>query len=103
MTQLTKQIAMLERIDQLIRLKATGRPKHLAERLGVSEATVFRIIETMKILNAPVNYDLTRQSYVYTEKNKFRFGFYVEELDSRTERILTGGSSFGNLRNLINF
>ena len=48
MRQLSKQIALLERMDQLVRLKATGRPKKLAERLQVSEATVFRIIDTMK-------------------------------------------------------
>lgn len=103
MRQLSKQIEMLERIDQLIRLKATGRPKQLAERLEVSEATVFRIIETMKTLNAPINYDLTRQSYVYTEKNRFKFGFYIEELDNHSERTFSGGSAFGNLRKLINF
>jgi predicted DNA-binding transcriptional regulator YafY len=101
MAKLTQQIAVLERIDQLIRLKTTGRPKQLAERLEVSEATVFRMIETMKELNAPICYDLARQSYVYTEATNFKCGFYVEELDETSERNLSGGYGFGNMKRLL--
>lgn len=103
MAKLTQQIAVLERIDQLIRLKATGRPKQLAERLEVSEATVFRMIETMKELNAPICYDLTRQSYVYTQTTNFKCGFYGEELDEISERNLSGGCGFGNMKRLLKF
>ena len=103
MAKLTQQIAILERIDQLIRLKATGRPKQLAERLGVSEATVFRMIETMKEMNAPICYDLTRQSYIYTETTSFKCGFYVEELDASTERNLSGGCCFASMKKLLAF
>ncbi|AEM72108.1 hypothetical protein Murru_3087 [Allomuricauda ruestringensis DSM 13258] len=103
MAKLTQQIAILERIDQLIRLKATGRPKQLADRLEVSEATVFRMIETMKELNAPICYDLSWQSYVYTETTSFKCGFYVEALDETTERNLSGGYSFGNMKRLLKF
>ncbi|UJH67227.1 HTH domain-containing protein [Allomuricauda sp. SCSIO 65647] len=103
MAKLTQQIAILERIDQLIRLKSTGKPKQLAERLGVSEATVFRMIEIMKEMNAPICYDLTRQSYIYTKMTSFKCGFYVEELDSMTERNLSGGCGFVNMKQLLNF
>lgn len=103
MSKLTRQIEILERMDQLIRLKATGRPKQLAERLEVSEATVFRMIETMKEMNAPVCYDLARQSYVYTESTRFKCGFYVEELDIVTEKNLSGGCSFSNMKLLLAF
>lgn len=103
MRQLTKQIALLERVDQLIRLKATGSPKQLAERLQVSEATVFRIIETMKEMNAPVCYNIASQSYSYTETAKFTCGFFVQELDADEERNLSGGSGFQNLEQLVKF
>ncbi|MEM1336457.1 MAG: HTH domain-containing protein [Bacteroidota bacterium] len=103
MKQLTKQIALLERVDQLIRLKATGRPKQLAQRLKVSEATVFRIIETMKALDAPIYYDLSRQSYSYSEATRFKCGFYLEELDRKTEKGLSGGVAFKNLNVLVKF
>lgn len=103
MKQLTKQIALLERVDQLVRLKATGRPKQLADRLEVSEATIFRIIETMKEMNAPVCYDISRQSYVYTETARFKCGFFIQELDAFEERNLSGGTSFKKLHNLFKF
>ncbi|KPM33328.1 Hypothetical protein I595_231 [Croceitalea dokdonensis DOKDO 023] len=103
MKQLTKQIALLERVDQLIRLKATGRPKNLAERLNVSQATVFRMIETMKELNAPVYYDLARQSYAYSEPTAFKCGFFVEALDEEAQRDLTGGYGFKNIQRLLKF
>jgi len=103
MKQLTKQIALLERVDQLIRLKATGRPKKLAERLEISEATVFRMIETMKELNAPVYYDLSRQSYAYSQPTEFKCGFFVEFLDEKTQRDLSGGSGFNSMKKLLTF
>ncbi|WP_339840410.1 HTH domain-containing protein [uncultured Maribacter sp.] len=103
MKQLTKQIALLERVDQLIRLKATGAPKQLAERLEVSQATIFRIIETMKEMNAPVCYDISRQSYIYTEIAKFKCGFYVQDLDAHEERNLSGGANYKNLQVLSKF
>lgn len=103
MAKLTQQLEIIERIDQLIRLKATGRPKQLADRLEVSEATVFRMIETMKELNAPICYDLARQSYVYTETTHFKCGFYGEELDASTERSLSGGNCFTHMKRLLAF
>ena len=103
MKQLTKQIALLERVDQLIRLRATGRPKQLARRLEVSEATVFRIIETMKALDAPIYYDLSTQSYCYSEARRFRCGFFLEELDTSTSKDLSGGKVFASLIRDLNF
>ncbi|MDT0621430.1 HTH domain-containing protein [Croceitalea vernalis] len=103
MKQLTKQIALLERMDQLVRLKATGRPKQLAERLEVSEATVFRMIETMKELNAPIYYDLARQSYSYSEPTAFKCGFFLKSLDEQAQRNLTGGIGFENIKRLLKF
>ncbi len=103
MRQLTKQIALLERVDQLIRLKATGRPKKLADKLEVSEATVFRMIETMKELKAPVYYDWSCGSYAYSVKTKFKCGFFVEEIDDETSKNLSGGHCFGNLTTLTGF
>ncbi|MBO0340894.1 hypothetical protein [Flagellimonas profundi] len=57
----------------------------------------------MKELNAPICYDLSRQSYVYTESTNFKCGFYVEELDETSERNLSGGYGFGNMKRLLKF
>ena len=55
------------RIDSLIRRKSTGSPRDLANRLGVSEATVYRYILELKNMGAPIQYCRDRQSYYYEE------------------------------------
>jgi len=37
MNKLLQQVELIERIDRLIRLKATGSPKCLAQKLDISE------------------------------------------------------------------
>ena len=73
-----KNIEMIERIDRLIRMQATGSPEYLASRLGISKPTLYRIIRTMKTLNAPVIYDFSVQSFVYEKDVGFQFGFFTK-------------------------
>ncbi|KYG84753.1 hypothetical protein AWW67_01530 [Roseivirga seohaensis] len=75
MTGLIKKFEMVERVHHLIRKRATGTPEELAEKLGVSQATVFRIIEGMKSLDAPVVYDFSIRSYYYEYPVEFNYGF----------------------------
>ncbi len=74
-----KTVETISRIDQLIRLQATGTPKSLALRLGISKAKLYRIIDLMKQLNAPVTYNTTAQSFVYKKSVGFTIGFYATE------------------------
>jgi len=67
-----KKLNQLQRVDQLIRTKATGTPKQLASRLEVSKRTVFEVIAFMKILNAPIYYCHQRRSYCYEYPVKFK-------------------------------
>lgn len=93
MNILQKQIGLIERIDQLVRLKATGSPKELAEKLEISESTVYRTMEIIKELGAPVEYNLFCQSYVYTSNVKFYCGFLSRELKEEESKKITGGFS----------
>ncbi|SHJ47103.1 hypothetical protein [Aquimarina spongiae] len=79
MNGIIEHIELIERIDQLIRLQATGTPGDLAHRFGISKSKLYRLINTMKSLNAPVEYDVVVQSYVYSEAVGFRFGFYQKK------------------------
>ncbi|MBR9922427.1 MAG: HTH domain-containing protein [Bacteroidetes bacterium] len=60
-----KRAARLERMNQLIKMKATGSPGSLADRLHVSEATVYRDIQWFRSLGMPIKYCKVRQSYYY--------------------------------------
>lgn len=93
MNIIIKHIELIERIDRLIRMEATGNPVDLASRLGISRAQTYRIIDIMKDLNAPIEYDFTIQSFVYAEHVNFKFGFYVKDMDSTELRSVSGGGN----------
>ncbi|MEN8122815.1 MAG: hypothetical protein ABFS35_20915 [Bacteroidota bacterium] len=101
MAKLEEQINLIEQLDQLIRLKATGKPKQLAVRLKISRAGLFRIMEIMKSLQAPIKYDIYLQSYVYERNVDFKFGFFTREISQQRAKEINGG--FNNLKLLINF
>ncbi len=79
MNIIIKHIEIMERMDQLIRLQATGTPEDFASRLGISKTTLYRTIGVMKKLNAPIEYDNARVSFVYVEAVAFSFGFYGKD------------------------
>jgi predicted DNA-binding transcriptional regulator YafY len=62
-----EQLNKIKRVDALIRRKATGTPDQLADKLEVSRRTIFRIIDDLKELGAPVIYSKFRQSYQYED------------------------------------
>ncbi|MBP2831193.1 HTH domain-containing protein [Aquimarina sp. U1-2] len=78
MKTINNQIETIARIDRLIRMQATGTPEALASRLGVSKATLYRTLNVMKDLNAPITYEHDLKSFVYEKAVGFRFGFYVD-------------------------
>ena len=78
MASLIEKIEQLKRIDQLIRLKATGTPKMLAQKLRCSERHIYNIISDMKAMGAVIYYDQLLQSYCYETDISFSFGFRVK-------------------------
>jgi len=87
MNTILKQVALIAQIDQLIRLQATGTPEAFAYRLGISKTKLYRVLKTMKLLNASILYDMTLQSFVYDVTVDFQFGFY--EMDSNKIDIVS--------------
>jgi len=92
---LQDQINLIDRMHQLIKLKATGTPKELAQRLEMSESTLYRVIEEMKCLGFPITYNKTRQSYCY--EKEVRFSFEVCALDETEKQKTVGGRNISNL------
>ena len=101
MAKLEEQINLIEQLDQLIRLKSTGKPKQLSNRLKISKASLFRLLDTMKNMQAPIKFDIYLQSYVYERNVDFKFGFFTTEISQQRAKEINGG--FNNLKLLINF
>lgn len=72
----SKMVDRLHRIDQLVRMKATGQPHELAQKLGLSPSTVYEYLDIMRgVLAAPIRYCHSRRSYVYDQDGKVHLGF----------------------------
>jgi hypothetical protein len=69
----------IETIDRLIRIKSTGNPKVLAQKVNVSERSLYGILAFMKERGAPIAYCRYRKSYYYEHRGHFSFEF-VEDV-----------------------
>lgn len=67
----------VEMINELIQKQETGTPDQLAKTLNITARTLYSYIKFMReYLNAPIHYDPSKKSYVYTEKGELSFNFY---------------------------
>lgn len=65
----TDQLHIVKRLDSLIRRKATGSPEELANKVKLSRASIYRHIEILKELGAPVKYNKKQKCFFYEEDN----------------------------------
>ena len=72
---MVQYIDRIQRIDQMIRLKATGNPKQLAKKLNISERHLYQFLSYMREMGAPITYCSYSESYVYTQNVHFDVGF----------------------------
>lgn len=66
-------ITVMVRLDNLIRMKATGSPDQLAARLNVSRTTIHRYLNELRNFGAPIKYCRYRNSYYYEEEFQLKF------------------------------
>ena len=76
---LPETLQLIERIDTLIRQRATGTPDDISEKLGVSRSTWFNYLRILKDqLCFPVDYDPDNQTYFYTVPGTFTCKFETD-------------------------
>lgn len=85
------KIKQIERIDNLIRMKNTGSPMELSERLNISERQLYNIIGLMKEMGAPIYYSDIKRSYCYHNEGRFTFGFLIA--DNQLDKLVGGNSN----------
>ncbi len=78
MRNLIEKLLKLEQIHTLIRLKATGRPEKLGNKLGVSTRSAERLIQTLRDQGFPIEYDHNRETYYYQSDVKFSFQLFID-------------------------
>lgn len=95
-----KYIDRYQRLDQLIRLRCTGQPSELAERIGISESYLYACLNELKEIGLPVRYNSNIQSYYYEEDVRLKLEIGVEKL-TLLEKTNTSGGIF--IKGLISF
>ena len=93
--KIDKYIERIERIDQLIRLKATGSPTEFADKLGISESSIYEYLKYLKDKGGPIEFDKEVNSYYYTHQTKFTFK-YCDINKEQMEEIKGGENIFKN-------
>lgn len=71
-------IGKIKRLDKLIRLKV-GNANDLASKLEITERSIYKYIKYMRTeLEAPIAYDSTNKTYLYSENGKLDFKWKKE-------------------------
>lgn len=72
---LKKSLDLMLLIDGGIRGGQTGSPNIFAQRLGISESYLYRIIGDLKAMGAPIVYSRNKNSYIYTQNVMLKLGY----------------------------
>ena len=80
-----------ESLNCLVRKRATGSPKELAQKLGISERAWYKLRdELVNELGVPLAYCPVRRTYYYAEEGEIVFQFR-RRLGSEQMEGLSGG------------
>ncbi|MBD0257815.1 MAG: helix-turn-helix domain-containing protein, partial [Cytophagales bacterium] len=70
-----KYLDRLQRLDSLIKHRATGTPTELARKMNVSVSVVYRDLNVLKSFGAPLRWCSYAGSYVYDWEGKLEVRF----------------------------
>lgn len=88
-----KQIGRIDRLHNLIKRGATGSPKQCAYRIGISERQLYNIIELMKDMGAPINYNVSSNTYYYAYEVDWDYRF-TKKLSEHAMSTIKGSGIF---------
>ena len=91
---LFKQIELLQRIHKLLESSCTGSPARFSKYLGISESRLYKIIDEMKDLGAPIDYSRQSETYYYSEPFEIDFSCTFRRLSENEKINISGGFLF---------
>ena len=72
----------LIRLDHLISHKSTGTPADCANKIGISERSLYDYLKILKEMGAPVRFSRDRRTYFYAEGGHFHISFLSKEKEA---------------------
>ena len=91
-TQLDKYIERLKQADQLIRLRATGKPSDFAVKLRICKSHLYNILEDLRDLGLPLAYCKEECTYYYEKPSSLQIKINVVLLDDQESNNILAGS-----------
>ncbi|MGC1205566.1 MAG: HTH domain-containing protein [Flavobacteriaceae bacterium] len=96
-----KNLERLQQIHQRIAQENTGTPKELANFMNISERSIYKLIEQLKDLTAPICYNRMSNTYYYNGDFELKINISVTALSNNEIIELFGGSYFLNKNTLL--
>jgi DNA-binding Lrp family transcriptional regulator len=90
-------IYLLERVHHHIAHKSSGGPKEFADRLGISERKLYRILDELRDLGAVIDFNADRSSYVYSNDVSIIINLRIDQFD----KVSTKGGKFAQNLELL--
>jgi len=66
---------LLLQLDLFIRQKTTGSPPEFAQKMGISERSLYEYLKVLKDLGAPIRFSRQDHSYYYAIEGQFHISF----------------------------
>jgi len=90
-----KTIERINKLHTLIKEEKTGTPKYLAEQIGISRASLYRLIEEMKSYDVPIEYSRIKESFYYTKQFELLLNCSLLVIEDENElKKIEGGHHF---------
>ena len=89
--KLLEQIERINRLHDLIRHRRTGTPQQLAKRLNLSTSMVYKLMEELKLREAPIEYSRQLGTYYYSSAYLMKIYIDFRPLGDDEERRYSGG------------
>ncbi len=81
----------IKAIDHCIKLKCTGTPKELSEKLFISERALYETLNLMKDFGAEICYNACIRSYYYENEGQFEVKFGFVKVENSRDKNMGGG------------
>ncbi len=89
--KLIEQFERLKKMNRLIKAEQTGAPEEFAHRIGVSSSHLYRCIDEVKEMGAPISYSRSRRTYFYAYDFEIRLSYSLKLISENQAKEIVGG------------
>ena len=87
-----KILERLQRLHLLIAQECSGSPLEVAQKLRISERSVYNLLDQLKDFNAHIGYDRSRKTYYYKNDFDLRIQLSFSVMSNNETTEVMGGS-----------